>query len=169
MPTLRLCAAMLFVAAAMLPAQAGTRVYLIRGIHFGPLFYSDGMDQIGARLRRPGVTVLVGDWTDRPRFERDALGHRGDLIVIAGHSMGAKEAGAMGDDLYARGYRVKVVMLDPLLTGARTESAVSAVCFYDSIPCGGNARNVHLPSPLGHVGYPADRRVQARVIAAVGR
>lgn len=149
------------------PARAGTRVYLMRGL--GGALFTTGVDQIGARLKRRGVTVTVGDWSDSATFERDALGHRNDRIVIGGHSAGAASAGRIGDDLFARGYQVKVVMLDPLFTGARTETRVPAVCFYNSIPCAGRARNVKLSSDRGHAGYPSDPRVQAAVIGAVRR
>jgi hypothetical protein len=165
MKALRTSAAAMLIAASMIAsAQAATRIYLMRGL--GGLLLSGGMDQIGARLRRPGVIVTVGDWSDAGAFERDALGHRGDRIIVAGHSMGAKAAGEIGTDLKARGYDVKVIGIDPLLTAASVGAGVNAICFYgQGFPMQG-ARSVFIASSYGHVGYAADPRVQARVIAA---
>lgn len=168
MPALRTCAvAMLCAAITLSYACAATRIYLMRGIHFGPLFFSDGMDQIGARLHGPDRTIGVGDWTDRVQFERDAFAHKADQIIVGGHSMGAWAACVMARNLKARGYSVRVVGLDPLLTGADC-AGVPAVCFWQGgYPMRG-AHNVFVASSYGHVGYASDPRVQARFIAAVG-
>lgn len=165
MPTLRICAVALTLAIAMISsAHAATRIYLMRGL--GGLLLSDAMDQIGARLRRPGVIVSVGDWSDAPAFERDALGHRGDRIVVAGHSMGARAAGEIGTDLKARGYDVKVIGIDPLYTNAACGPGVNCICYYgQGFPMHG-AQNVFVASSYGHIGYASDPRVQSRVIAA---
>jgi len=164
MRSLRVIAAAISLAVAMMTAaQAGTRIYLMRGL--GGALLSTGVDQIGARLHRPGVTVTVGDWSDAASFERDALGHRGDRIVVGGHSMGAKAAGEIGTDLHARGYSVKVIGIDPLYTGAAVGPGVNAICFYgQGFPMHG-AHNVFVASEYGHVGYASDPRVQSRVVA----
>ena len=168
MTALRRCAlAMLFAVMMISHAHAATRIYLMRGL--GGLLLSDAMDQIGAKLHGRGRTIGVGDWSDAAAFECDALGHRGDRIVVIGHSMGAKAAGDIGTDLKLRGYAVKVIGIDPLFTNAACGPGVDCICFWGQGFEMRGARNVHIPSSYGHIGYASDPRVQARVIAAVGR
>jgi pimeloyl-ACP methyl ester carboxylesterase len=168
MKTLRASAAAMLIAAGMTAsAHAATRIYLMRGL--GGLLLSDAMDQIGARLHGRGRTIGVGDWSDAAAFERDALGHPHDRIVLIGHSMGAKAAGDVGTDLKRRGYSVKVIGIDPLFTGASCGPGVDCICFWGQGFEMRGAKNVHIPSSYGHIGYAADPRVRARVIAAVPR
>ncbi len=156
--------AIIFAVLLAMPAHAATRIYLMRGL--GGLLLSDAMDQSGARLKRPGIVVEVGDRSDGPAFERDALGHRSDRIVLIGHSMGAYAAGEIGSDLTRRGYQVKVVGIDPLFTNASVAPGVNAICFYgEGFPMRG-ARNVFVASTYGHIAYASDPRVQSRVLAA---
>ncbi len=146
------------------PTFAHTRVYLMRGL--GGLLLSDAMDQIGAKLRRPGIVVNVGDWSDASRFALDAEAHPHDRDVLIGHSMGARAAGEIGTLLKSRGLNVKVIGIDPLFTGALVGAGVDAICFYgQGWPMQG-AHNVLIQSSYGHIGYGADPRVQSRVIAA---
>jgi hypothetical protein len=150
-------------------ACAATRAYLMRGL--GGAFLSTGEDQIGARLRRLGVIVMVGDWTDREAFVQDAMRHRSDRIIFSGHSMGDLEAFVAGAELRARGLKVRVVGLDPLCTGPRMTRGLDATNIWGNY-CGltqgsvAGARNVYLPGP-SHIGYPSDPRIQARAIAAM--
>ena len=160
-------AAMLIAAGVISSAHAGTRIYLMRGL--GGLLLSDAMDQIGTKLHGRNRTIGVGDWSDAAQFERDALGHPHDRIVLIGHSMGAKAAGEIGSDLHRRGYSVKVIGIDPLFTNAACGAGVDCICFWGQGFEMRGAHNVFVASTYGHIGYAADPRVQARVIAAVGR
>jgi hypothetical protein len=158
--------AALWLALALPPAHAATRIYLMRGIIFG----GPALQALGARLRAPGRIVIVGAWTDRDRFEADALSHPRDRIVLIGHSAGARAAADIADDLAARGIRARVIGIDPLLTNAAVNPGIDAVNFCDG--CGfkmAGARNINVPSTQGHVGFVADPRVQRAVIAQVGR
>ena len=143
-------------------AHAATRVYLMRGL--GGAFISNSMDQIGAKLHGP---VMVGDWTDGPRFAADAQAHPHDRIVLVGHSMGAKAAADAAREL--RGMRVKVIGVDPLFSGATCVGVRDCICFWgqgNSMP---GARNVYIASTYGHISYALDPYVQSRIIAAITR
>jgi hypothetical protein len=153
-------AVVLFVASAF----ASTRVCLMRGL--GGIMLSNSMDVLGQRMRRAGAHVIVTGWWGAPLCEADALAHPRDRNVIAGHSMGAAAAGAVGTDLKARGVHVKVIGIDPLYTGASVGRGVDAVAFYGQGFAMGGARNSFVASSYGHVAYAADPRVQARVMAA---
>lgn len=159
--------AMLFAAVTLSHADAATRIYLMRGL--GGLLLSDAMDQIGAKLHGRNRTIGVGDWSDAASFERDALGHRGDRIVLIGHSMGAYAASEIGTDLHRRGYSVKVIGIDPLFTNAACGPGVDCICFWGQGFEMHGAHNVFVASSYGHIGYASDPRVQARVIAAALR
>lgn len=168
MKALRVAAAAIAITAAfaavMAQAQAGTRIYLMRGL--GGALLSTAMDDTAAKLRRPGVTVMVGDFNDAGRFEQDVLAHPGDRIVLGGHSMGAWAAAEAACALAVQGRQAKVVGIDPLLTGAAVRCHAEAVNFYgQGLPMPG-ARNVFVASRYGHIRYASDPNVQARVIRA---
>lgn len=144
-------------------AAAGTRVYLSGGI--GCPLFTGGLAQISAQLEARGIPARVG--CNFPIG--DILAHRRDRVVLIGHSMGDVLAVAAARELAAKGMRVKVIALDPLYTGASCVGVTECICYYgQGWPMPG-ARNVFVRSSYGHVGFPADPRVQARVIAAVGR
>lgn len=173
--TLRYGAAMLVAVLVSTCAQAAdrsvTRAYLMRGL--GGLFISNGMDQIGAKLRARGVIVSVGGWMAWPLFAADAARHPRDRIVFSGHSMGARAAGEAADAM-PRGAKVKVVGIDPLCAYASVRRGTNAVNFTRgiSLACGShgamvNARNISLAAYRdSHIGIVSDQRVQARVVAA---
>ena len=164
MTALRTCAAALLCAAVMFsPAHAGTRVYLMRGM----LGLSPGLDAVAAMLRAGGAVVMVGDAGERTAFEADAARHPRADIVFGGHSLGAYEATVAAAALAAKGVRVRVVGIDPLFTGAAIDPRIAAVNVYgQGWPMPG-AHNHFVASANGHVGYVADPRVQARVVAAI--
>src|SRR5581483_11314528 len=145
--------------------HAVTRVYLMRGLLELSPFAS-----LVATLRAHGAIVTTWSWLQKGALERDALAHRGDRIVVGGHSMGDQEAFAAGGDLKMRGLSVRVVGLDPLCTTPRATAGLSQINIWGNACLGRpaivpGARNVYLPGP-SHIGYPADPRVIRAFVAA---
>jgi hypothetical protein len=144
-------------------AQAATRVYLMRG-----LLELSPFSGLVAALQARGDIVSTWSWMHWGAVVADAAAHRGDRIIIGGHSMGDENAFAAGAALQARGVKVKVVGLDPLCTSPRMVRGLDAVNIWGNGCMGraatvAGAHNVYLPGP-SHIGYPADRRVQAAFI-----
>lgn len=163
MKPLRLFAATLSLALMMIvSAHAGTVVEMSGGI--GCPMFTGGLEQIAAKLGARHVPASVGC-----SFAEPGKATRGDLIVLIGHSMGAVHAAAKAVELKRQGYRVRVIALDPLYTGARCPPGIACICYWQGgFPMPG-AQNIRIQTNYGHIGFPADPRVQARVIAAVGR
>lgn len=152
---------MLFAAMLISHAHAGPRVYLSGGA--GCPLFTGGLSQIAAQLEARGDVASVGC-----NFS-DALAHACSGDVLIGHSYGALHACEAGAALLARGIHVKVIGIEPLYTGARCDPRLHAINYYGhGWPMPG-AQNVFIASSYGHIGFPADPRVQARVIAAVRR
>lgn len=152
--------AMLIVSALLLSvqAEAATRVYLMRG-----LLELSPFGKLEAALRAKGAIVSNWSWMSREAVVADALQHRKDSVVIAGHSMGDLMAFAASEELKARGMRTKTIGLDPLCTWPRATKGLVQYNIWGSY-CGvahtvPGAINIYLPSPLGHIGYPADDNV----------
>lgn len=126
---------------ATAPATAANRDYLMRGL--GGLILSNGMDQLGAKLRKRGDVVTVGKWEQWKQFAADALRHPKDTIYFIGHSQGAAEAVAAANYLITKGLKVHVIGIDPLCTHPVVNKGVDAVNFFRSnyvwgdIPCNG--------------------------------
>lgn len=140
------------------PAEAATRVYLMRG-----LLELSPFGKLEAALRAKGAIVSNWSWMSQEFVVADALQHRGDKIVIAGHSMGDLAAFTASAELKARGMKVKTIGLDPLCTWPRATKGLIQYNIWGSY-CGvahtvPGAINIYLPSPYGHIGYPADNRV----------
>jgi predicted esterase len=159
-----LAIATLFVVA---PAQAQqvTRVYLLRGLghlsNFAPL---------SRDLRSTGAVVRVYGWASWRNAVRDASRHRGDRIVVGGHSQGADRALVAGAALRARGVPVHVVSLDPLCTFPTAAPGLFAVNIWGST-CNGydgtvpGAKNIYIRD-TSHVHYPADAEVRTMFVQA---
>lgn len=145
------------------PVRAADVAFLSGGAGC-PLFTS-GLHQIAAQLQAHGVQASVGC-----NFNISGiLTHRGDHVVLIGHSYGAYHAGIAAAQLLRAGMRVKVIGIDPLYTNAGCSAGSDCICFYgQGFPMRG-ARNLFVASSYGHIGYPADPRVQTRVIAAALR
>jgi hypothetical protein len=77
-------------AQAVAPADAGSRIYLLRGL-FG--IFSLGMDKLSAKLREQGYEPRLIGWEQWPLAANEILaGHRrGDIgpIILIGHSLGS--------------------------------------------------------------------------------
>ncbi len=164
MTTLRTAAAALLLAAMLSPAFAAPRVYLAGGL--GCPLFTGGLYQIAAKLAARGLRASVGC-----NFA-DALASARSGDVLIGHSYGALHAADAARTLRRRGIRVRVIALDPLWTpnaGATCAGVVRCICFYgQGLPMPA-AKNAFVASSYGHIAYASDPRVQARVIAAVGR
>lgn len=158
---LRALIGILFLLYAAIPARAETIVAMSGGV--GCPLFTGGLEQIAAQLHARGIHADVGcsfgSINPKP----------GDRVVLIGHSMGAVHAAEEAAQLHARGISVMVIALDPLLTGASCPQGIVCICFWQGgYPMPG-AQNIRVPSNYGHIRFPADPRVQARVIAAVGR
>jgi pimeloyl-ACP methyl ester carboxylesterase len=164
MKTLRICAALIALACSAVSAHAATRVYELGGL--GCPFLNPAAS-VALQLRARGAIVQTDCFYDAGSFEADALAHRSDRIVVIGHSMGAKTGTVMADDLARRGMSVKMIALDALFTGAAAHRAPTVHFWQGGYQMHG-AHNVHVASAYGHVGFPNDPNVQARVIAAAG-
>lgn len=158
----RLTAAAIAAVCISSPAQAGTRAYVLNGL-FGAML-TPAMSEIGARLRARGATVTVGAWWMAPALAADACAHRGDRIVIIGHSLGATAAAQLAMAAKRCGaLSVRVVGVDPPPTGARV-NGVPAVNFVGAL--GGTisgASNVPIRG-YGHIGIVNDHTMQARIV-----
>jgi thioesterase domain-containing protein len=84
---------------AAIPAQAATRVYLMRGLFDA----STGLDALAAKLKRHGISAQVAGYAAQSEFATAAIqGHaRGTAcpIIIIGHSLGADAAVDMAEAL----------------------------------------------------------------------
>lgn len=164
MKALRICAVAMVIAAGMISSAYAGNFAVLSGGAGCPLF-TGGLQQIAAQLKARGFTVSVGCNFNKAEI----LQHRRDHGVLIGHSFGAKHAGEVAGELLAAGMRVDVIAIEPLYTAAVCPRGVKCICYYgQGFPMPG-AQNVHIPSAYGHIGYAADPRIQARVIAAAER
>jgi pimeloyl-ACP methyl ester carboxylesterase len=161
---LSLTAALGSSAASADPAEVTIRAYVMNGL-LGELV-TNAMNEIGAELRARGDIVTVGSWVQVGEFVADACEHRGDHIVIVGHSMGALMAARMVNDLRACGaHSVRAVMIDPP-TDSSIPAGSNAVNFVGQL--GGKiagAKNIPIPG-VGHVEIVNDRGMQRRIVQA---
>jgi pimeloyl-ACP methyl ester carboxylesterase len=162
MKTLRICAALIAFACSIASAHAGTRVYELGGLGCG-----FGLNPAAALAAKIPGTHVFGCYFNAGTLEADALNHRGDRIIVIGHSMGARTGAAMADDLARRGMNVKMIALDALYTGASASRAPTVHFWQGGYQMPG-AHNVYVPSGYGHVAFPSDPVVQAKVLAAAG-
>jgi hypothetical protein len=147
------------------PPSQVTLVYLMRGLghlsNFGPL---------ASDLRSHGAIVRVYGWASWRNVVRDASRHRGDRIIVGGHSQGDDRAFVAGARLMQRGVPVRVIGMDPLCTFPRGTAGLSAVNIWGNY-CGSYpgtvayADNIYLYGG-GHVGYPTDPSVRAKFVEA---
>ena len=162
MKTLRICAALIALACSAISAHAATRVYELGGL--GCPFLNP---TASLALKIRGAVVQTGCYFNAGAFEADALSHRGDRVIVVAHSMGDVTGAAMTCDLVRRGMNVEMIALDALLTGASTRCGHTVHFWQGGYPMPG-ARNIYVASAYGHVGFPSDPNVQARVLAAAG-
>ena len=123
-----------------------------------------------AALQARGDIVTTWSWMNWQAVVADAAAHRGDRIIVGGHSMGNQMAFAAGSQLKASGINVRVVGLDPLCTSPRvTVRGLDAVniwgngCAGDALPPSLALATSTCPAPPTFF-YPADPRVQAAFI-----
>jgi len=163
MKTLRICAALIALACSIASAHAGTRVYELGGLGCG-----FGLNPAAALAAKIPGTHVYGCYFNADAFIADASRHKGDRIILIGHSMGAAAVGQMCPILVRRGLQVKMIGLDGLLTGANTSGCPGAVHFWQGGYQMPGAHNVYVPSSYGHIAFPSDPVVQAKVLAAAG-
>ncbi len=148
----------------MSPAHAGTRAYLMNGL-MGEALTGAAMTELATKFRGRGAEVVIGSWAQVATFTADACEHRGDHIVIVGHSLGALGAAKMATGVRACGARsVHVVMVDPPVNSS--VGGGNAVNFVGSF--GGKisgAKNIPV-SGHGHIDIMYDERMQSRILQA---
>lgn len=149
------------LALTTLPASATTRAYLMNGL-LGEFIAPLAMPQIAARLRAHGDTVIIGSWTQEAAFVADACAHRGDRIIVIGHSLGGLAAGRMARAVRRCGGSVYAVSVDPPRGGAGAD-----VNFVGAL--GGSMAGSHNVPVRGysHIGIINDPTMQQRIIGAV--
>jgi len=162
MKTLRICAALIALACSIASAHAATRVYELGGLGCG-----FGLNPAAALAAKIPGTHVFGCYFDAQRFQADALAHRHDRIILVTHSMGDVGGGAMADNLCRAGVSVKMIALDALYTGASVHCAPTVHFWQGGYQMPG-AHNVYVPSSYGHIAFPSDPAVQAKVLAAAG-
>lgn len=137
-----------------------TRAYLMNGLA------GNAMEQIGEKLRARGAIVEVGSWTQADAFESEACAHRGDRIIVIGHSLGATAAARVATQARACGARnVTMVGIDPPATGASVPRGSRAVNFVGALNGSiEGARNVPVPG-YDHNAVVTDSAMQNRVVS----
>jgi hypothetical protein len=144
--------------------RAQTRAYVMNGL-FGEML-TGAMYSIGGKLRQRGAIVSVGSWMTAPLYAADACAHKGDRIVIVGHSLGATAAAQVAMAAKRCGARsVTVVGVDPPASAAAVRG-VKATNFVGALRGRiAGARNVPTPG-YGHIGIVNDQRMQSRIVGA---
>lgn len=150
---------LLFAHPAMAASKPVVRVYLMRG-----LLELSPFGSLEAALRAKGAIVTNWSWLSREWVVADALQHRGDKVIIAGHSMGDLNAFIASAELKQRGMVTKTIGLDPLCTSPYSTKGLVQYNIWGSACFGAvhlvpGAKNIYLGSPYGHIGYPADPNV----------
>lgn len=143
-------------------AECATRAYVMNGLISGP-----GLAKISDRLRARGDIVQIGSYGQVSEFAADACAHRGDRIVVVGHSLGAMAAAIFATKVRACGvYSVTMVGIDPPQNDLSVQGVPRAVNFVGSFdaPIAG-ARNVTVHG-FSHMGILEDRGMQARILSA---
>jgi hypothetical protein len=171
----------LLLALLCAPAQAETRVYLIRG-WFG--VFSTGLDRIATELRRNGVeadAIAHLQWKAAASaiVNERASGAPGPLVLV-GHSQGGNDAIKLARELVPHGVTVDLVItLAPFLQDPVPANVARAINFYQSGGWGSplvaaegvkaEITNIDLGSDAGtfHVNIDKNPKVQAQVVAAI--
>ena len=105
-------------------SRVTTRAYVMNGL------LNTGMEGIAEKLRARGAIVEIGNWMQASTFAAEACAHRGDRIIVVGHSLGATAAARVATELRACGARnVTMVSIDPPATGASVPAGSHSVNF----------------------------------------
>jgi hypothetical protein len=143
-------------------AHSATRAYVLNGLIAG-----NGLEQIGQRLRARGDIVVVGSYTRADEFAAEACAHRGDRLIVIGHSLGAEAAASVATQARSCGVRsVTMIGIDPPKSDAAVKGVGRAVNFVGALAGTiSGARNVPTPG-YGHMEIIERPEIQARILAA---
>ena len=114
-------------------AEAGTHVYLLRGL----LDVSTGLDNLAAKLKRRGYAAIVTGHGDEADIATTAIRNfragTGCPVVIVGHSLGADAAVSMAQTLQRAHVSVAlIVTFSPAHSTAVPSNVARAVNYYQS-------------------------------------
>lgn len=175
--------AAMVVDAATVPAAAGAKVYLMRGL----FDVSTGLDALAGRLNRRGIAAKVASYTDRDGLSAAAIQaykSGGCPIVIVGHSLGADAAIDMSETLRQAGVSVALlVSFSPAYPRSVPANVAKVVNYFQSdsawnnkytsvAPAKSSVRNVDLvkDGSIHHFNIEKNERLQTetlRMIAGV--
>jgi pimeloyl-ACP methyl ester carboxylesterase len=167
---------------AAVKPRGGAHVYLFRG--FTGMF-SQGMDEIGGKLRRRGVNATVHAhfaWgAQAAEAIADYRSGRTRTIILVGHSMGGPSTISMANELArARVPVALIVMFDPVGSLVAPPNVQRTINYYVSggfgVTVAGTRGKVinedEARSGLGHVGIQYSEAMQMKavgnVLAAIG-
>jgi hypothetical protein len=162
MRLLRCGVAVAVLLASACQAECATRAYVMNGLIAGP-----GLAKISDKLRSRGDIVELGSYGQVNEFAADACAHRGDHIVVVGHSLGATAAAIFATQVRACGaHSVTMVSIDPPRNDLSIHGIPRAVNFVGSFeaPIAG-AHNIAVKG-FSHMGILEDPGMQARIISA---
>ncbi len=163
------------------PAQAETRVYLLRG-WFG--VFSTGMDELAAELKAKGIKAeAIGhlSWKSTvSKIVKDRASGKGFALVLVGHSQGANNVIEMAQTLETHKIAVDLlVTLAPMLQEPVPSNVVRAMNYYQNPGWGaplvagrgfhGKLSNIDVSSDLTitHINIDKSARVQTEIARAI--
>jgi hypothetical protein len=163
------------------PAQAETRVYLLRG-WFG--VFSTGMDELAADLKTKGVQAdAIGhlSWKSTvSKIVKDRASGKAFALVLVGHSQGANNVIEMAQALETNKIAVDLlVTLAPMLQEPVPPNVVRAMNYYQNPGWGaplvagrgfhGKLSNIDVSSDLTitHINIDKSARVQTEIVRAI--
>jgi hypothetical protein len=177
----RWTAAIALIAVLCSPAQAETRVYLLRG-WFG--VFSTGMDELAAELKAKGVKAeAIGhlSWKSTvSKIAKDRASGKGFALVLVGHSQGANNVIEMAQALETHKIAVDLlVTLAPMLQESVPPNVVRAMNYYQNPGWGaplvagrgfhGKLSNIDVSSDLAitHINIDKSARVPTEIARAI--
>jgi hypothetical protein len=163
------------------PAQAETRVYLLRG-WFG--VFSTGMDELAAELKAKGIKAdAIGhlSWKSTvSKIVKDRAAGKSFALVLVGHSQGANNVIEMAQALETHKISVDLlVTLAPMLQEPVPPNVVRAMNYYQNPGWGaplvagrgfhGKLSNIDVSSDLTitHINIDKSVRVQTEIARAI--
>jgi len=163
------------------PAQAETRVYLLRG-WFG--VFSTGMDELAADLKTKGIQAdAIGhlSWKSTvSKIVKDRASGKAFALVLVGHSQGANNVIEMAQALETNKIAVDLlVTLAPMLQEPVPSNVVRAMNYYQNPGWGaplvagrgfhGKLSNIDVSSELTitHINIDKSARVQTEIVRAI--